>query len=213
MPRTRLAALLLILAAVAAGTPTGHAPPGPALLLGGVPDVTQKTDYSCGPAALTAVLAYYGIALTEAEVVREAGVNPEVGAEMEDLAAVAARRGLDARVCQGLGLADLARELRAGRPVIVLNQSWRDDPAVPWGRDWDDGHYLVVIGLDAEQVYVEDPHPELRGKRGFIPRAEFVERWHGWTFDQRQAWGQGLLIGGKRPVPGGPVLGPWERVP
>jgi hypothetical protein len=107
-------------------------------------------------------------------------------------------------------MADLERELAAGYPVIVLNQSWRADAHIPWGRDWDDGHYLVVIGLDAKFVYVEDPN--LEGTRGFIPRDEFVERWHGWTIDQRQVTGQALLVHGQ-PSPRAPrVLEPFEHV-
>jgi predicted double-glycine peptidase len=35
---------------------------------------------------------------------------------------------------------------------------------------------VIVLGLDAASVYVEDP--SLLGCRGIIPRGEFLERWH-----------------------------------
>jgi len=207
MTRARFAALLLVLILGAASL-AGFAPTPP--LLDGVPDVVQATDFTCGPSALVAVLAYYGVAAEEGAVTREARTDPEIGAELEDLAEVARRRGLEADVREGLGLADLARELKAGRPVIVLNQSWREDLGVPWGREWDSGHYLVVIGMDPDNVYVEDP--ALDGARGFIPCGEFVERWHDWTIDKRKAWGQALLVYGRPPAPGPRTVRRFERV-
>jgi len=213
MVRARFAVCLLLVALAGAarlGLVGQDGRPAPRLL-GAVPHVAQSTDYSCGPCALVAVLAYYGIAAREGDVVRQARTNPEVGAELEDLAGVARRYGVEAIVRQGLELADLERELDAGYPVIVLNQSWREDSRVPWERDWDDGHYLVVIGMDADLVYVEDPN--LEEGRGFIPRREFVERWHGWTIDQRRTTGQALLVHGK-PSPKAPgMMARFERVP
>lgn len=38
------------------------------------------------------------------------------------------------------------------------------------------GHYMVVMGIDDENVYFEDP--PLPGTRGIIPRDEFLSRWH-----------------------------------
>ncbi|MBI3272452.1 MAG: C39 family peptidase [Planctomycetes bacterium] len=168
----------------------------PPLILAGVPDVRQSTDYTCGCSALVAVLGYYGFPVDEKTVTREAKVDPEVGAELEDLAAVAGRRGLKASVKEHLTLDDLAKELSEGRPILVLNQSWRTDPKLAWKDAWDDGHYLVVIGLDRETVYVEDP--SLEGSRGTIPRGEFVTRWHGWTINEKQTEGQALLVSGPR---------------
>lgn len=167
-------------------------------LLEAVPDVVQTTDYSCGPSSLVAVLAYYGITQRESKVILEAKTNPEIGAEREDLAEVAESYGLTATVRDGLHLADLERELSQGFPVIILNQSWTDALTTNWKDNWEDGHYLVVIGMDAASVYVEDPL--LDGVRGYIPRREFVERWHDWTLDERPAHGQAILIHGVPPA-------------
>src|SRR5262245_1088795 len=182
----------------------------PALLLEGVPDVVQTTNYSCGPSAVVALLAYYGIAADEQEIIREAKTDPKIGAELEDLADVVQRRGLQATVCEGLDLADLERELKARYPVLILNQSWRDNSHVPWDDDWDDGHYLLVIGISAVYVFVEDP--VLKGSRGLIPRSEFVARWHDWTIDKRRAWGQALLVHGSPRPRRAASIARFERV-
>ncbi len=194
MMRARLNLLLL---AAFPGV-ASFAPPvstfAPPRLLDGVPDVVQETDYSCGPSALVAVFAYFGILVDEAQIIREAKTDPAVGAEVEDLADVARRHGLAAEPREGLTLAVLERELRARRPVIALIQAHRGESNDCWEDDWEDGHYVVVIGIDARYVYVEDP--VLDGQRGFIPRAEFVDRWHCWSFDLRRSWGQGVLFRG-----------------
>jgi len=207
-----LAALGLALAPLGAGG--GEDPPlptrPPELLLGGVPDVVQTTDYSCGPSALVAVLAYYGVVLTEEEAIEAARTDPDVGAELEHLAAAAEARGVRTRQRRDLGLEDLLGELRAGHPVLVLSQAWRgEDAAGDWADEWDAGHYVVAIGMDREWVYVEDP--SLEGARGVIPHAELVARWHGWTIDQTRARGQALLFRARpRPGPDGPTA--FERV-
>jgi hypothetical protein len=60
---------------------------------------------------------------------------------------------------------------------MVAIQAYADDPDVyqdPHKND--DGHYVVVIGFDGENYYVEDP--SLERSRGFLPKSEFLRRWH-----------------------------------
>jgi predicted double-glycine peptidase len=191
-----------------AATVTGSRQPAP--LLESVPDVEQQTDYSCGPSALVAVLAYYGFAEKEHDIIREARTDPEVGAEVEYLAEVAQHRGLEAIPCIGLRMADLEREIQAGHPVIILNQTRYADSPVPWCDEWENGHYLVVIGIDARFVYVEDP--VLVGRRGKIPRREFEARWHGPDINQKPAFGQGLIVRGTPAPQASRVRLPFERI-
>lgn len=162
-------------------------------LLDGVPDVVQKTDYSCGCAALQSVLAYWGIDLQEEQITKAAKVDPKVGAEMEDLVKVAVAQGCVAVIKEKWTLKDLYKELKAKRPIIVLIQAWRENKKRAWKDEWDDGHYVVVIGMDRKNVYVEDP--SLEDARGKIPLKEFVERWHCWTRDGRKTTGQAIVVG------------------
>ena len=179
--------------------PGGTLPAAP-LVLAGVPDVRQATDYSCGPSSLVAVLGYYGVAATEPQLVDEAHVDPESGASLAQLINLASARGLIATSVAQASIDELAVEVNAGRPVIILNQSWRVDPSIPYRTDWDDGHYLTVIGIDASNVYLEDSVFE--GARGYLPRAEFTTRWHGWTDDDVQTSGQALYLRGGPDRPG-----------
>ena len=162
-------------------------PPEPSPLLGrgtglvlleGVPDVRQSTSYSCGTAVLQAVLHYYGIEEREDRLMKELKTSEAEGTRPAEIIRVARSNGLRAELREGLGLEDLKTALDRGVPVIAAIQAWKAENKIghPWAKIWEDGHYVIVLGLDASAVYVEDP--SLLGCRGIIPRDEFLERWH-----------------------------------
>jgi predicted double-glycine peptidase len=156
--------------------PASAARPAPSPLLMAVPDVRQSTGYTCGASALQAVFAYWGIEEREDRLAARLNSTPEAGTHPLDIIRVARELGLSADIHEGLDLDDLERAVADGTSVIVDLQAWRDREDVPWTETWDDGHYMVLLGLDAENLYFEDP--SLLGARGVIPRAEFVDRWH-----------------------------------
>ena len=151
-------------------------PSSPALPFAGVPDVRQSTNYTCGAAALQAVLSYWGIDEREDRLAARLHSTPDAGTHPLDILRVAREFGLTADLREGLELVDLERAVADGTTVIVDLQAWRERTDLPWSRTWDDGHYMVLLGMDAANLYFEDP--SLLGVRGTIPRAEFVERWH-----------------------------------
>jgi predicted double-glycine peptidase len=156
--------------------------------LTGVPDVRQSTTFSCGAAALQAVLSYWGIDKRERALMDELKTNEEAGTSPENIVRVAQEIGLDAYPRENLDLKDLEEAVKNKIPVICAIQAWVDSTAglFSWDKDWEDGHYVIILGLDKRNVYVEDP--SLLGTKGFIPREEFVARWHDYTgeppFDQ-----------------------------
>lgn len=150
-----------------------HMPPVAELA---VPDVSQATDYTCSASALEAVLAYYGQRLGEAQLASELGATPQDGAPPDAIVRVARAHGLTAEVRDGTSLADLAAEVAARRPVIVDLQAWADPPRIAWDDDWEDGHYVVLIAIDAGTLVFEDP--SLAGKRATLAESELAARWH-----------------------------------
>lgn len=141
-----------------------------------IPDVRQSTGYTCGVSALQAVLAYWGISEREDRLAVRLRSTPENGTHPLDILRVAREFGLTAELREGLALADLEAALGSGTTVIVDLQAWRERTDAPWTETWDDGHYMVLLAMDADALYFEDP--SLLGSRGVIPRAEFVDRWH-----------------------------------
>jgi hypothetical protein len=86
----------------------------------------------------------------------------------------------DLRSGDAVTLADLEHAVDAGEPTIVDLQAWQDVPRVrdlkPWATDWDDGHYIVLVGYDADDFYFMDP--STAGHYTYIPKAQFFDRWH-----------------------------------
>jgi len=179
-------------------------------ILCAVPDTRQSANYSCGAAALQAVLRYWGIDIEEDKLMNLLKTSPDYGTNEKDIVRVARRMGLKARFKDNVTLEDLERSIHEGIPVIVDCQSWRSSRQSnkSWANDWKNGHYMVVIGIDEDNVYLEDPY--VLGSRGYIPRQEFEERWHnpGGTppsYDERQ-YHLGIFIEGERPSTSGELV-------
>jgi uncharacterized protein len=181
----------------------GSAVPG---LLSTVPDVRQSQPYSCGASALQAVFSYWGIDKREGVLLQELGTTEEYGTPPESIVNVARAYNFSAGLRTNLTLADLEEANTEKIPVIIACQAWSDvSPAtLPWDQDWEDGHYMVVIGIDQENTYFEDP--SLLGTRGVIPRQEFLSRWHDYEgappfgVNSTVLYHAGIFISGNRPA-------------
>lgn len=121
----------------------------------GVPERTELTqmpffsqqDYQCGPAALATTLVNSGIQTTPESLAVHVYLPARQGSLQSEMLAAARRYN---RVSYQLTprLDDLLREVAAGNPVIVL-QDTGVGPVVNW-------HYAVVIGYDypAGELYL-----------------------------------------------------------
>ncbi|RQW79910.1 MAG: hypothetical protein EHM14_06930 [Methanothrix sp.] len=167
-----------------------------------MPDTRQSTEYSCGAAALQAVVGYWGRDIGEEDMMEMLNTNPESGTYPDDIIRVAQEMGLNATYKENLSLTDLEAYLQEGVPVIVDCQAWRSVSQAneSWADDWSDGHWVVVIGMDDKLVYLEDPY--LLGSRGIMTRQEFEERWHNWRgldeLDTGEQIHMGIAIRGDR---------------
>lgn len=123
---------------------------------------------SCSAAALAAVLRGRGVPVRIADVLRAMGgsITPELGlVSRPGLVAAARRFGLDARD-DVTSFEALARATASGQPVLADVTS----------RRFPEGHWLVVLGIDGDQVRVADSSGyDLRS----IPRDEFLATWSG----------------------------------
>ncbi|MBI5882672.1 MAG: C39 family peptidase [Elusimicrobia bacterium] len=140
-----------------------------------LPLTRQSTPYTCGAAALQSILGYYGEDIREDSLSQELGSDPEEGTRFWRMMEAALRRGIAAEAFLDNRLEDLKAALDRGSPVIVAFQAWADAPA-DYSQDWDDGHYAVAVGYDEKNIYFMDP--STLGNYTFIPKAEFLDRWH-----------------------------------
>jgi predicted double-glycine peptidase len=184
------------------------------ILLSSVPDVRQSTGYTCGASALQAVLAYWGMEEREDRLAARLHSTPKAGTNPLAIVRVAREFGLTADLREGLELADLDAALAARTTVIVDLQAWRDRTDLPWAETWDDGHYMVLLGADRDNLYFEDP--SLLGSRGMIPRSEFIDRWRDYEGEppldptDRIYLRMAIFLRGSRPAPAAPS--PFSRV-
>lgn len=161
----------------------------------------QITEYSCGASALQAVLDYWGNELDERRVMEIIGTSEDVGTYPENIVRGVRALGLAAEARENLTL-DEVRQF--GHPVIALAQVWRSQrSSAPRPEDdWDNGHYIVVLGVDDDYVYFQDPY--LRMGKGFVTREAFERHWHqimgGEAAGNPRLEHLGILIRGERPA-------------
>jgi predicted double-glycine peptidase len=187
--RTTILALLSLLSAALLISPASMAAPAPARAPAlpadylRVPLVRQATDYSCGPASLLGTIYYWQAGnIGESELYKIAGTTQADGTSYRDLGAGAAlygkAYGLTAETRDHLTTADLRGYLAQGTPVILDIQAWRGPKTqdLPWADDWEDGHFVVLVALDADYAYFMDP--SAAAGYAYMPLAELDERWH-----------------------------------
>jgi len=167
--RAALAAVLACccagLAACAAALPEGFVPPPGGRMLAGVPFHPQE-DHQCGPASLATVLNFLGDPVTPEDVARDVYRPGLRGTVSLDLALYPRGRGFATRFFRGAP-SDVAAELNAGRPLLVM---------IDYGFS---GvhlfHYMVVTGYDAGGVRVNSG----REREQRIAWARFLAQWDG----------------------------------
>jgi predicted double-glycine peptidase len=167
-----------------------------------VPLISQARPWSCGAAALMAALVYFRV-FDESESVLDANlhVDPDTGTSVARIVDEARRFGLRAAARTGLTLDDLGRELSRGAVVIAAIQAWPTDKIADWRTDWEDGHYVVVVGISRDRVYLMDP--SVRTGYAYLDRKEFLTRWHDYDVDgdRRIVWNRvGIVIQGDKPI-------------
>jgi uncharacterized protein len=163
----------------------------------------QATEYSCGASALQAVLSYWGKDVEEHELMQRLHTSPETGTYVGDIARVAREFGFSAEVKEDLTLTDLHAALTKGMPVIVCGQAWRsrEDSDKSAQEDWENDHYVVVLGMDNKYAYYQDPFV----KRGnaFVSHRVFEESWHNvrgiTASDKKKQVHLGVFIAGHTP--------------
>lgn len=158
-----------------------------------VPQVRQHDGYGCGVACLQSILYFYGITL-EYEFIRKAvKATPANGTDHRDILKFIQSLGHTVELKKGMTTFDFERLIDQGKPVLLVIQAWADDSKGLTG--WDSGHYVVGIGYDANNIYMMDP--STLGNYAYIPREEFMSRWHDKDGDIRLVHA-GIVISGNK---------------
>lgn len=130
----------------------------------------------CGPASLKMVFDYYGIEKSEAEIAKMCNVDENLGTDDKTIKRVAEELGFKVEIKNESSFKDIQNWLDKKVPVIV---NWFTRGRVDYEEsEVADGHYSVVVGLDGEYIYLQDPEI---GKLRKIDREDFMKVWFDFT--------------------------------
>lgn len=100
----------------------------------------------CGPASLKMVLDYYGVRTQEKKIGKLAGCSVSRGTPTQGL--------LDAAHAFGFhGIIKNFADLKDIREYVVKKRI----PVIVQWFSVDEGHYSVVVDIDSENIYLQDP--------------------------------------------------------
>jgi len=144
------------------------------------PESRQATTFTCGAAALQAVLYYYGIEKREDELREALGIEEGSEEGVDPPAIEKYLEGEKLKVVSGsITIADLRKYVDEKTPVICCIQAWADDYKTNDNPDYsgnDDGHYVVAIGYTDNAIVFDDP--SIMSNRGYLLDEELDARWH-----------------------------------
>lgn len=114
----------------------------------------QQTQADCLASCAAMVLAYLGIPCEYSHLLRILGTTAD-GTPFTNLKRLASTLNLAVVYSKDREtLTIFERCIRIGLPVIVAVQTW---PLAYW-QPVDTGHAVIVVGMDAEAVYLFDPY-------------------------------------------------------
>jgi len=139
------------------------------------PSNHQAASFDCGAAALQSVLYYFGVEVVETDLIKALKAT-EDGIEPGYIVGYLTNRNFSVHAAGGMTIKELEYWLDRKAPIILLIQAWAKEANKDYSEALDNGHYVVAIGYDEQNIYFEDPF--LLGHLGFIPREDLDARWH-----------------------------------
>jgi ABC-type bacteriocin/lantibiotic exporter with double-glycine peptidase domain len=126
----------------------------------------------CGPASLKIVLEYYGVNKSEDELAQLCKVKKGLGVDDKGIKLAAEKLGFKVKIKNNSSFKDIEKWFKKEVPIIV---DWFTKGRTDYGdSSTADGHYSVVMGLDDNFIYLQDP--ELGAIRK-IERNNFMRVW------------------------------------
>ncbi len=129
-----------------------------------MPYFKQDTRYSCGAAALQMTFYFYGKLISEEELTKRLQIDKDRGTEHSQMIKVITDEGLYAYANNESSLEEADGFIKSDIPIIVN--------FIEPGEN--SGHYAVVIGIDENNIILNDPW---HGEKFKMNKDEFVERW------------------------------------
>jgi predicted double-glycine peptidase len=158
----------------------------------------QGTQYTCGADCVQKVMEYYGEDYREMDLARILKSDPEHGTYVKNIAEFFNLHGLKSVVKQKMTIGELIWKINCNIPVIILLQAWgsKENFEKNYRNDWNDGHFVVVIGYSNDLILIADP---ALFTTGYIPKRELIGRWHDTDEGNVKTYQLGISVYGKKP--------------
>ncbi len=121
----------------------------------------NRSTTDCGPACLAMVLSYYGTQVSINELFAATGAAPGTYVGFGQLQRVARNHHLVFNYGQNFKLNQLKRWIDQGKPSIALVKYsyWSQiEPGISTQDTFTGPHFVVVVGYDDQNVYINDPN-------------------------------------------------------
>jgi ABC-type bacteriocin/lantibiotic exporters, contain an N-terminal double-glycine peptidase domain len=140
-----------------------------------IPFHKQETDFSCGPAVLKMVFAFFKKELSEQYLITALKTSVVHGTRNMAMADTVVRHGFFPYTYENGTMGNIRYYVEAvGIPVVV-------EFVDPMEKE---GHYAVVLGFDRECIVLNDP---AHGAGHRLPVDEFESYWHS-GFEEASRW-------------------------
>ncbi len=150
-----------------------------------VPLIRQAHDFTCGVACTESIIRYMGYSFDAGEdrLIKKLKTSIISGTDNSYIAkflnSITINDGeaspLKATPKANLSISELTEYLDNDQPVICIIQAWGGE-----NKDWytknDNGHYVIAIGYDEQNIYFMDPLTS--NAYTYISKEDFDIRWH-----------------------------------
>ena len=192
-----------------------------------IPSIPYKSQYDpdadefrndCGPACMAMVLSAFGISASTNAVYRKTGATPNNYVSVGQLMRAAQSYGVTLDYIFGWTVDRLAEAVQAGQAVIALVHygAWSQiNPGISTQNTFEGPHFVVVVGADDENIYVNDPlWKEARRNQGFRKawtHSQFAAAWGSNHLDRNRDYSGILTQKSLTTVPFDPAA--WPPIP
>jgi len=129
-----------------------------------IPYFKQDTRYSCGPATLQMIFAFYGKEISETNLTERLKTKEGDGTKHSNLIRVANEEGFYVYVNTDSSIEEVREILAKDIPVIVNFVEPSNE----------EGHYAVVVDITGEKIFLNDPW---NGENFEMSIIDFENRW------------------------------------
>ena len=144
-----------------------------------IPYFKQERNTTCGVASVRMVLAFHGKTISESELADVCDTS-WLGNTPGELVVGIDKLGFNATEIEGITIEYLSQALQDADPIIALI-----DPAVLYGGIEGFGHYVVIIGIENDNIIFHDPDMDSDQVRASF---DFFKSWRGFSMKGIRIW-------------------------